>query len=53
MADISGEVTGNSALYGDVDESDIRATLEAFDREQEKAERKKQLRMTFQSQKVK
>ena len=53
VADISGEVTGNSALYGDVDESDIRATLEAFDREQEEAERKKQLRMTFQSQKVK
>lgn len=53
VADISGEVTGNSALYGDVDESDIRATLEAFDREQEEAERKKQLRMTFQSQKIK
>lgn len=53
VADISGEVTGSSALYGDIDESDIRATLEAFDREQEEAERKKQLRMTFQSQKVK
>lgn len=53
VADISGEVTGNSALYGDVDESDIRATLEAFDREQEEKERKKRLRMTFQSPKIK
>lgn len=53
VADISGEVTGNSALYGDVDESDIRDTLEAFDREQEEKERKKRLRMTFQSQKIK
>lgn len=53
VADISGEVTGNSALYGDVDESDIRDTLEAFDREQEEKERKKRLRMTFQSPKIK
>ena len=53
VADISGEVTGNSALYGDVDESDIRYTLEAFDREQEEKERKKRLRMTFQSPKIK
>lgn len=52
-AGISDKAAGSSALYGDVDESDIRATLEAFDREQEEAERKKQLRMTFQSQKVK
>ena len=50
VADISGEVTGNSALY---DESDIRDTLEAFDREQEEKERKKRLRMTFQSPKIK
>lgn len=53
VADISGEVTGNSTLYGDVDESDIRDTLEAFDREQEEKERKKRLRMTFQSPKIK
>ena len=53
VADISGEVTGNSALYGDVDESDIRDALEAFDREQEEKERKKRLRMTFQSPKIK
>lgn len=53
VVDISGEVTGNSALYGDVDESDIRDTLEAFDREQEEKERKKRLRMTFQSPKIK
>lgn len=53
VADISGEVTGNSALYGDVDESDIRDTLEAFDREQEEKERKKRLRMIFQSPKIK
>lgn len=53
VADISGEVTGNSALYGDIDESDIRDTLEAFDREQEEKERKKRLRMTFQSPKIK
>lgn len=53
VADISGEVIGNSALYGDVDESDIRDTLEAFDREQEEKERKKRLRMTFQSPKIK
>ena len=53
VADISGEVTGNSALYGDVDESDIRDTLEAFVREQEEKERKKRLRMTFQSPKIK
>ena len=53
VADISGEVTGNSALYGDVDESDIRDTLEAFDWEQEEKERKKRLRMTFQSPKIK
>lgn len=53
VADISDKAAGSSALYGDIDESDIRATLEAFDREQEEAERKKQLRMTFQSQKVK
>ena len=52
-AGISDKAAGSSALYGDIDESDIRATLEAFDREQEEAERKKQLRMTFQSQKVK
>lgn len=52
-AGISDKAAGSSALYGDVDESDIRATLEAFDREQEEAERKKQLRMTFQSQKIK
>ena len=52
-AGISDKAAGSSALYGDVDESDIRATLEAFAREQEEAERKKQLRMTFQSQKVK
>lgn len=52
-AGISDKAAGSSALYGDIDESDIRATLEAFDREQDEAERKKQLRMTFQSQKVK
>lgn len=52
-AGISDKAVGSSALYGDIDESDIRATLEAFDREQDEAERKKQLRMTFQSQKVK
>lgn len=52
-AGISDKAAGSSALYGDTDESDIRATLEAFDREQDEAERKKQLRMTFQSQKVK
>lgn len=52
-AGISDKAAGSSALYGDIDESDIRAMLEAFDREQEEAERKKQLRMTFQSQKVK
>lgn len=52
-AGISDKAAGSPALYGDIDESDIRATLEAFDREQEEAERKKQLRMTFQSQKVK
>lgn len=52
-AGISDKAAGSSALYGDIDESDIRATLEAFDREQEEKERKKRLRMTFQSQKVK
>ena len=52
-AGISDKAAGSSALYGDIDESDIRATLEAFDREQDEAERKKQLRMTFQSQEVK
>lgn len=52
-AGISDKAAGNSALYGDVDESDIRDTLEAFDREQEEKERKKRLRMTFQSPKIK
>lgn len=52
-AGISDKAAGSSALYGDIDESDIRATLEAFDREQEEKERKKQLRMTFQSPKIK